>query len=190
MADLGRRPRADALRNRERLIDAAKAAFGAVGPDVSLEEIARRTGVGIGTLYRHFPTRDAIIEAVYRREIDQLAGAARTLLAETTPAEALARWLRLSVDYLAAKKLIAPALGTLTGGTSALFAHSGANLRGALTLLVEEAVRSGEIRADVRPDDLFQALAGFSYAIGSPGWKESTNRLIDILMAGLTAGRG
>ncbi len=183
-----RRPRADALRNRERLIDAAKAAFAETGPDVSLEEIARQAGVGIGTLYRHFPTRDAIIEGVYRREVDQLAAAATKLLAEVPPAEALERWLRVSVDYLATKKLIVPALNTLTRGTSELVAHSGSNLRGALTLLVERAVASGEIRADVRPSDLLQAMAGFSYGMGEPGWKESANRLIDILMAGLKAG--
>ena len=105
----GRKPRADGLRNRERLIDVAKLAFAEIGPNVSLEEIARRAEVGIGTLYRHFPTRDDIIAAVYRREVTQLADAAKRLL-ETRPAgEALHEWLRLFVDYIATKKVIAPA---------------------------------------------------------------------------------
>src|ERR1700744_4572428 len=113
-----RKPRADAQRNRERLIDAAKAAFTETGPDVSLEEIARRAEVGIGTLYRHFPTRDAVGEAGYRRELEQLVQAAEGLLAEGTPLEALRAWLRLSVDYLATKRVIAPALNaTPTGST-------------------------------------------------------------------------
>src|ERR1700753_1975504 len=91
-----RKPRADAQRNRERLIDAAKAAFAEVGADVSLEEIARRAEVGIGPLYRHFPTREAVVEAVYRRELQQLVDAAERLLAEQTPVGALRAWPRLS----------------------------------------------------------------------------------------------
>ncbi|BCW90986.1 hypothetical protein sos41_41630 [Alphaproteobacteria bacterium SO-S41] len=185
MADVARRPRADALRNRERLIDAAKAAFGEVGPDVSLEEIARRTGVGIGTLYRHFPTRDAIIEAVYRREVDQLAAAARSLLAEVRPAEAFSRWLHLSLDYLATKRLIVPALGTLTGGASALYAHSGASLQEAIELLVGAGIAAGEIRPDVQASDLFPVFSGLAAGVSAPGWKESADRLIDIVMVGL-----
>lgn len=182
-----RRPRADAVRNRERLIDAAKAAFAEIGPEVSLEEIARRAEVGIGTLYRHFPTRDAVVEAVYRREVVQLAEAAETLLATHRPVEALTRWLHLAVDYLATKRLIAPALGALPGGTAALYESSGVLLEGAMTRLAEAAVAAGEIRADVQPMDLMRAVAGLSYNTAAPGWRESTMRLIDVLLAGLRA---
>ena len=120
-----RKPRADALRNRERLIGVAKQAFTETGGDVSLEEIARRAGVGIGTLYRHFPTRETMVEAVYRREVGQLAEAARTLLDMQRPGEALHAWLKLFVDYMATKRVIAPALGSVAGGVSALYESSG-----------------------------------------------------------------
>lgn len=180
-----RRPRADAQRNREALIDAAKLAFTEIGAEVSLEEIARRAGVGIGTLYRHFPTRDAVIEAVYRREVDQLADAAERLLAERPPLEALAAWMKLSVDYMATKKLIAPALGTLSGGGPALAALSGGRLQAALARLLEAARAAGEIRAEVRMEDMAQAFAAFAHGAAAPGWRERTCRLIDIIVAGL-----
>ncbi len=179
-----RRPRADALRNREALIDAAKAAFTEAGPEVSLEEIARRADVGIGTLYRHFPTRDAVIEAVYRREVDQLSDAASALLKAHPPLDAMRRWLNLSIDYLATKKLIAPALGTLSGG-AALMAHSGSRLVGAVSALLEAAQRAGAVRADVRAADLVQAFAGIAYNTGAPGWRDSAERHADIIIAGI-----
>jgi AcrR family transcriptional regulator len=188
-ASAPRRPRADAQRNRERLIDAAKTAFAELGAEVSLEEIARRADVGIGTLYRHFPTRDAVIEAVYRREVDQLADAAGSLLKDHAPADALARWMKLSVDYMATKKLIAPVLGSFTGGASALFAQSGARLIGALGELLQAARASGDIRADVRDDDIAQAFGGFAYNSATPGWRDSAYRLIDIIVAGIRTPR-
>jgi len=105
-----RKPRADALRNRARLVEAARGLFASRGADTSMEEIARTAGVGIGTLYRHFPTRDAVIEAVYRREVEQLAAAATRLLDSHAPGEALHEWLRLLVDYIATKKVVAQAI--------------------------------------------------------------------------------
>ena len=182
-----RRPRADALRNREALIDAAKAAFAETGPEVSLEEIARRADVGIGTLYRHFPTRDAVIEAVYRREVDQLADAATALLKEHAPLDAFRRWLKLSIAYLDTKKLIAPALGTLSGGSAALMAHSGSRLIGAVTELPEAGRKAGTVRADVQVNDLIQAFGGIAYNSGAPGWRDSAERLADIIIAGIRA---
>jgi AcrR family transcriptional regulator len=185
----GRKPRADGLRNRERLIDVAKLAFAEIGPNVSLEEIARRAEVGIGTLYRHFPTRDDIVAAVYRREVTQLADAAKRLL-ETRPAgEALHEWLRLFVDYIATKKVIAPALASMTGGTSALYESSIELMKGAIADLVEKAIAAGDIRPDVEPFDLVQALGSFAMGVStSPGWEARTLRLIDILMDGLRSG--
>ena len=180
-----RRPRADALRNRERLLEAAKAAFAELGAGVALEDIARRADVGIGTLYRHFPTRDAIVEAVYSREVRQLAASAEGLLSELPPGEALRAWMRLFVDYLATKKVIAPALSAMVGGASALYETSSGLIKGAISLLAEQAVAAGEIRSDIEVADLMQALAGLAYGVAHPGWRTSALRLIDILMAGL-----
>jgi AcrR family transcriptional regulator len=182
-----RKPRADAERNRERLLEAAKSAFADAGADVRLDEIARRAGVGIGTLYRHFPTRGAIVEAVYRREVQQLADAATRLLGALPPGAALHEWMRLFVDYVAAKKVIAAALGSIVVGVSELYASSGARITGAISLLAERAKESGEIRADVDPADLLRALVGFAYGNAGPGWEASAKRLIDILMDGLRA---
>jgi len=185
-----RKPRADGQRNRERLLEAAKAAFADAGSDVSLEEIARRAGVGIGTLYRHFPTRDAIVEAVYRREVLQLADSAVRLLGLLPAGEALHEWMRLFVDYIATKKVIASALGSIVGGLSELYASSGALITNAMSMLVERAIASGDIRPDVDPADLLRALVGFTYGAASPGWQSSALRLIAILMDGLRPQRG
>jgi AcrR family transcriptional regulator len=181
----GRKPRADAQRNRERLLEAAKAAFAAVGPDASLDEIARRAGVGIGTLYRHFPTRDAIVEAVYCRAVQQLADGAAQLLATRTPGEALHQWMRQFVDYIATKKVIASAVSAIVGGASELYAASGLQITEAVRLLVARAAASGDIRADIDAKDVLRALIGFTYGNDSPGWQASALRLIDILMDGL-----
>jgi len=180
-----RKPRADSARNRKLLIDAAKAAFSETGLNVSLEEIARRAGVGIGTLYRHFPSREAVVEAVYRREVEQLAEAVPQLL-ETSPAgEALHKWMHLFVDYIATKRLIAPSLGTVAGRTSALYATSAELITRAISTLVKRAVASGDVRKDIDPSDLLRALVGVSYGNPDAGWEASARRLIDILMDGL-----
>jgi AcrR family transcriptional regulator len=184
-----RKPRVDGQRNRERLMEAAKAAFADAGPDVSLDEIARRAGVGIGTLYRHFPTRGAVVEAVYRREVQQLADAATRLLGSLPPGAALHEWMRLFVDYIATKKVIAPAFGSIVGDVSALYASSGARITGAISLLVERASANGDIRAEIDPADLLRALVGFTYGNAGPGWEASARRLIDILMMGLRSPR-
>ena len=184
-----RKPRADARRNRDGLLEAAKAAFAELGPETSLEEIARRADVGIGTLYRHFPTRDAIVEAVYRREVQQLADAAPRLVEALPPAEALRAWMRVFVDYIAAKKVIAPALKSLVGADSSLYADSSARINGAIALLVERARASGEIRPDADSADLLRALIGFAYVSSAPDWEASARRLIDLLIDGLKAQR-
>jgi AcrR family transcriptional regulator len=185
-----RKPRADARRNRDRLLEVAKAAFTDAGADVSLDEIARRAGVGIGTLYRHFPSRDAIVEAVYRREVEQLADAATRLIASLPAGEALRQWMRLFVDYVATKRVIAPALKSMVGGASELYAASGARITEAMALMVNRARAAGDIRADADPADLLRALAGFTHFNAGPDWEASARRLIDILVDGLRAGRG
>jgi AcrR family transcriptional regulator len=185
-----RKPRADARRNRDGLLEAAKAAFAEVGAEASLEEIARRAGVGIGTLYRHFPTRDAVVEAVYRREVQQLADAAPRLIESMAPAEALRAWMRLFIDYIAAKRVIAPALKSLVGGGSALYADSSARINQAMALLVERARASGDIRPNADSADLLRALIGFAYVNSAPDWEASARRLIDLLIDGLKSQRG
>ena len=180
-----RKPRADAQRNRERLLEVAKAAFADVGVEVSLEVIARRAGVGIGTLYRHFPTRDAIVEAVYRREVQQLAEAATRLQATLPAGEALRQWMRLFVDYTATKKVIASAMSSIVGGVSELYAASGVLITEAMSDLVRGAIAANDIRSDADPTDLLRALVGFTYGAVGPGWQASALRLIDILMDGL-----
>ena len=180
-----RKPRADAGRNRERLIDAAKSAFAKAGPGAPLDDIARRAGVGIGTLYRHFPSRESIIEAVYQREVTQLGDAAARLLAEHPPADALHAWMRLFVDYIATKKVIAPALGVIAAGKADFYAVYGERIPAAMTLLVSEAAASRAIRADTNPQDLLRALLGFTYGNADPAWQASALRLIDLVMDGL-----
>jgi len=180
-----RKPRADGQRNRELLVEAAKAGFAEAGPDVSLEEIARRAGVGIGTLYRHFPARDAIVEAVYRREVENFAQAGDRLAATRAPGEALHEWMRLLVDYIATKKVIAVALASMVGDTTELYASSGARVTDAMSTMVARAAQAGDIRAEVDPADILRALVGFTYGNESPGWEASAKRLVDILMDGL-----
>lgn len=119
-----RKPRTDALQNRERILEVAKEAFTRLGANASLDDIATQAGVGPGTLYRHFPTRDALIEAVYRAEVEKLAAAARDFTESLPPLEALRSWMLLFVDYIAAKQIIAPALETLVGGPSKLYEGS------------------------------------------------------------------
>lgn len=184
-----RKPRADGLRNRDRLLEAAKASFADAGAEVSLDEIARRAGVGIGTLYRHFPSRDAMVEAVYRREVEHLADAANHLTGTLPPGEALHAWMRLFVDYIATKRVIAPALKAMVGGASELYASSGARITEAMARMVEHARTAGDIRADADPADLLRALAGFTHFNTGADWEASARRLIDILMDGLRAQR-
>ena len=180
-----RKPRADSARNRQLLIDAAKAGFSGVGLDVSLEEIARRAGVGIGTLYRHFPTREAVVEAVYRREVEQLAEAVPQLL-ETSPAgEALHKWMHLFVDYISTKRIIAPSLAAAAAHRSTLRTSSTELITSAISTLVRRAIASGDVRKDIDPSDLLRALVGVSYSNPDVGWEASARRLIDILMDGL-----
>jgi AcrR family transcriptional regulator len=180
-----RKPRADSARNRQLLIDAAKAGFSGVGLDVSLEEIARRAGVGIGTLYRHFPTREAVVEAVYRREVEHLAEAVPLLLQASPAGEALHKWMHLFVDYIATKRIIAPSLATATARTPALYTTSLELITGAISTLVKRAIASGDVRKDIDPSDLLRAMVGVSYGNPDAGWEASARRLIDILMDGL-----
>lgn len=186
MTDLpARKPRVDAERNRERLLATAKATFAKKGTGASLDEIARETGVGIGTLYRHFPTRDALIAAVYRNETEQLAGAAKTLLAAHPPLTALQLWMDLFVDYMATKRGLYAVLDSLAGGTSALYADSAEQMTAAVGMLMQRAVASGEAKVDVDALDLLRAVAGVSQGGAGDDWVVNAKKVAAILVAGL-----
>jgi AcrR family transcriptional regulator len=179
-----RKPRTDAQLNRERLLEAAKEAFTRSGANASLDDIASEARVGAGTLYRHFPTRDALIEAVYRTEVEKLAAAERKFAGAMSPIEALRAWMLLFVDYIATKQLIAPALNTFVGGPSKLYEGSRGQIQGAIDALVKRAIRSGDICRDLDPFDLLRALIGVSNVASGPDWQQSARRLVDILITG------
>jgi AcrR family transcriptional regulator len=179
-----RKPRADAQRNRESVLQAAKRAFTRFGADVSLDEVANQAGVGPGTLYRHFPTRDALLEAVYRSEVERLAAAEQEFARSLPPVKALEAWMMLFVDYIATKQIIAAALNSLVGGPSKLFEATGAQIKGAMNSLVQRAIESGDIRPDLEPLDLLRALVGVSNVSSVPDWQESAKRLVQILISG------
>jgi len=180
----GRKPRSDAQRNRDRILEVAKEAFARSGANTSLDDIAKQAEVGAGTLYRHFPTRDALLEAVYRAEVEKLAAAERELSGKLPPVEALRAWMLLFVDYIAAKQIIASALNTLVGGPSKVYEGSRAQIQGAISTLVMRAIKSGDIRRDLDPFDLLRALIGVSNVATGPDWQESARRLVDILIKG------
>lgn len=179
-----RKPRADALRNRERILKVAKSSFAQWGAEASLEEIAKQAGVGTGTLYRHFPTRDALIEGVYRNEVEKLSAAAAHFAEIFSPLEALRAWMLLLVDYIAAKHIIAPALNTVAGGPSRLHEGSRSLIHGAIDHLVKRAKKSGDLRKDLDASDLLKALIGVSHVDLGADWQQSARRLVDILIAG------
>jgi AcrR family transcriptional regulator len=180
-----RKPRADAVRNRERVLEAAKAVFTAGGPEASLEAVAKRAGVGIGTLYRHFPTREALFEAVYRREVEQLGELAEQLRSAKDPVDALRRWLRSNVEFVATKKGMSAALALAVQNGSELHAFSFDRLTRAVGTLLARAVAAGEVRADICPEDLLRALIGMCYMHHQPGWQSTTLRLLDVFVDGL-----
>lgn len=183
-----RRPRADAERNRQRLLEAARAVFGRDGPEASLEEIARTAGVGIGTLYRHFPTREVLVEAVYRQAITQLGAAADKLLETLSPVEAIREWLRLFIDYMSTKRIMSEAFAAMGASTEHLHAGSGDIMRNTLERLVREAEAAGEIRPVDEPYNLLRAVGGIHYLAPDPNWEEGARAMVDILIAGLRKG--
>jgi AcrR family transcriptional regulator len=179
-----RKPRTDALRNRERILDVAKEAFTRFGASASLDDVAKQAGVGAGTLYRHFPTRDALIEAVYRSEVEKLAAAQHKFAETMPPIDALRAWMLLFVDHIATKQIIAPALNSVVGGASKLYEGSRSTIHSAIDALVKRAIKSGDIRKDIDAQDLLRPLIGVFYVAFGPGPKQSARRLVDILIRG------
>ncbi len=180
----GRKPRSDAQKNRGRILEAAKEAFTHSGANTSLDDIAKQAGVGPGTLYRHFPTRDDLLEAVYRTEVEKLAAAERNFAETLPPIEALRAWMLLFVDVIATKRIIAPALNTLAGRPAKAFEASHGQMRDAIRALVKRAIKSGDIRKDLDAIDLLRALIGVANVATTPDWQHSAKRLVDILITG------
>jgi AcrR family transcriptional regulator len=135
-------------------------------------------------LYRHFPTRDALIEAVYRTEVEKLAAAERKFAENMPPVEALRAWMLLFVDYIATKHIIAPVLNSFVGGPTKLYEGTRPLVQGAIDALVNRAVKSGDLRKDIVPFDLLRALIGVSNVASGPDWQQSAKRLVEILIAG------
>ena len=180
-----RKQRADSIRNRELLLEAATQIFSAGGSQASLEAVARQAGVGIGTLYRHFPTREALFEAVYRHEVDLLGGLAEELARDGDPVEALRKWLHANVRLVATKKGMVEALQLVAHGSTELKAYSFERLSNAIGLLLDRAVAAGKIRDDISPEDLLRTLVGIFYSQGMAEWQPTALRLVDIFVDGL-----
>jgi AcrR family transcriptional regulator len=177
--------RADARRNYDRLLEVAVDAFAADGADVTLEGIAKTAGVGIGTLYRHFPTREALVEAAYRHELADLCDAVPGLLQSLPPDEAARAWMDHFIDYMTTKRYMAEALRAVIASGGNPFAESRGRLISAITALLDAGVAAGTLRPDVEPDDVLVALSGVSLAAGEPAQREQAGRLLDLLVEGL-----
>jgi AcrR family transcriptional regulator len=179
-----RKPRADAQRNRERILEVAKQVFTRRGAEASMDEIAKRARIGPGTLYRHFPSRDDLLAAVYISEVEKLAEAQRKLSAELPAIEALRAWLLVFIDYIAAKKIIAPALNAMAGGPSRVYQQTSRLMEDAAKALASRAVASGDLRPDVDPMDMLRAIYGVSSAGSTGDWPAKARRFVDILIQG------
>jgi AcrR family transcriptional regulator len=177
--------RSDARRNRERLLEAATASFAAAeGRPVSLESIAHDAGVGIGTLYRHFPSREALIEAVYRAELAEVAAAAGQLLGRYPPKAALRCWMDRYANFVAAKRGMAESLRAMVDSGAVKQSQTRTSIVGAVDLLLRAGADDGSLRSDVRADDVVSSLLGIFLASGSP---DQTGRMLDLLVAGVAA---
>ena len=184
-----RKPRSDAARNRERLIDAAKEILGRGGPEASLGAVARHAGVGAGTLYRHFPTREALFQAIYRQEVEHLVTLADTLQAEPDALAALRVWMRAFVGLVATKRGVLGALSVVpTDASKQLYADLSVRLTEALDRLLNHGTRSGALRGGIGAEDLLLTMLGLCYARPpEPGWERQVIRLLDVFADGLKA---
>jgi AcrR family transcriptional regulator len=182
--------RADAARNRDRLLEAAVRAFTDEGVEVPLEKIAADAGVGVGTLYRHFPNRNALIGAAYQLEVERLCDSPDELLAVLPPDQALSEWMSRFVEYAATKRGMSEALRAAVASGLPLFANTRARMLDALRRLLEAAAADGTIRADVDADDVLRAMGGIWHMSDGPEWREQAQRLLALLMDGLRYGAG
>jgi AcrR family transcriptional regulator len=177
-----KRLRADAERNRARLLEAARAAFASGSTTVALEQIARDSGVGIGTLYRHFPTREALVEALYRKELADLCASADDLLAEHAPEQALRAWMDRFAYYVAAKREMADTLRAVFAAGAVTVSQARSQLTDAVRTILDAGVRAGTLRDDVRPEDIVATIVGMFTATSLDGGHEQLERMFDLLM--------
>lgn len=177
-----RRLRADAERNRSRLLDAARARFATGETAVTLEQIAKDTGVGIGTLYRHFPTREALVEALYREELAGLCASADDLLALHAPDRALRAWMDRFADYVAAKREMAETLRAVFASGAMTVSQARERLTAAVTTILDAGAAGGTLRGDVRAEDVVAMIVGTFTATSLAGGNEQRQRMFDLLM--------
>jgi AcrR family transcriptional regulator len=180
----GRKQRSDAQQNHKRILAVAREAFTQAGANASLDDIAKQAGVGPGTLYRHFPSREELLKAVYQAGAQELARAGQEFAETLPPVEALRAWMLLFVDFIAEKQIIAPALNSLVGDPKKIFEASYAQIWEAVRALVKRAIKSGDIRKDLDAIDLLRALVGVANIATGPDWQRSARRLVDILILG------
>lgn len=180
--------RADAQRNRDALLAAASAAFADEGDQVPLEAIAERAGVGIGTLYRHFPSREALIVAAYQHEVDGVCAAAEELVRTLPGDRALRAWAGRFASYVAAKRSMGEALRSAVASDSPLFAETKARLGGAVQALLDAGAADGTLRADIDPGDVMRLLGAVWQLPAGPDWEADVSRMLDLVVDGLRFG--
>ncbi|HEY0792321.1 MAG TPA: TetR/AcrR family transcriptional regulator [Chthoniobacterales bacterium] len=183
-ASTQRKQRSDGRQNRERILAVAKEAFTKSGANASLDDIAKQAGVGPGTLYRHFPSREELLKAVYNAVVEKLAKAGQEFAETLPPVEALRAWMMLFVDFIVEKQIIAPVLNALVGDPQKLIEASHGQIWGTIRALVKRAIESGDLREDLDAIDLLRALVGVANVATSPDWPQSARRLVDILILG------
>jgi len=180
--------RSDAQRNRDKLLTAATGAFAEEGEGVALEVVAARAGVGIGTLYRHFPSRDALVVAAYQHEVDSLCAAAADLVGSQPADAALRAWAGRFADYVATKRSMGGALRTAVSSDSPLFAETRARILGALRLLLDAGATDGSLRADIDPEDVMRVINASWFLPDGPQWRDTVGRMLDLVIDGLRYG--
>jgi AcrR family transcriptional regulator len=190
MSAADRPMRADAQRNREQLLAAAVAAFSleGEGPEATLESIAKDAGVGIGTLYRHFPSREALVDAAYRSELARLCDSVPALLDEMPADKAMRMWMDQFIEYMTTKRGMSDALRKVIASGGNPFAESRSRLLAAFAALMQAGAADGTMRSDLDPADLLASMSGVSLAVGDPAQREQAGRLLDLLMDGLRYG--
>jgi AcrR family transcriptional regulator len=179
-----RRPRVDAQRNRERILDVAREAFTQHGAEATLDDIARRAEIGPGTLYRHFPTRDALVEAVFHKQVANLTAAGELYASTMSPLEALRAWMFLFIEYVASKLLILPAMDTVPGGSTRLIEGTRGLVHRTFRGLVQQAVDAGDLHPETNPEDVIRIFIGVFHTTSLPGWESSARRIVDLLIEG------
>ncbi len=180
--------RADAKRNRDKLLTAATEAFAEGGPDVALETVAARAGVGVGTLYRHFPNREALMVATYQHEVDELCAAAEELLRSLPPDEALRAWIERFAAYAVTKRGMGEALLSALASDSTMYAETRERILDALRLLLDTGAASGKLRADIAPEDVMRVISAIWYVPNGPQWRETIGNMLRLVIDGLRYG--